>query len=132
MNKVILIGRLTRNPELRFAPNTGNAVVRFTLAVNRRKQKDKDQEADFINCIAFGKTAETIAQYLLKGNQIAVEGNIRTGSYDKEGIKRYTTDVLIEKFNFIGNNKSNNSNQTSNLDRFDDDMTPVDDGDMPF
>lgn len=132
MNKVILIGRLTRNPELRFAPNTGNAVVRFTLAVNRRKQKDKDQEADFINCIAFGKTAETIAQYLLKGNQIAVEGNIRTGSYDKDGIKRYTTDVLIEKFNFIGNNKSNNSNQTSNLDGFDDDMTPVDDGDMPF
>lgn len=132
MNKVILIGRLTRNPELRFAPNTGNAVTRFNLAVNRRKQKDKDQEADFINCVAFGKTAETIAQYLLKGNQIAVEGNIRTGSYDKDGIKRYTTDVLIERFNFIGNNKSNNSNQTSNLNGFDDDMTPVDDGDMPF
>lgn len=132
MNKVILIGRLTRDPELRFAPNTGNAVVRFTLAVNRRKQKDKDQEADFINCVAFGKTAETIAQYLLKGNQIAVEGNIRTGSYDKDGIKRYTTDVFIERFNFIGSNKSNNSNQTSDLDEFDDCMTPVDDGDMPF
>lgn len=132
MNKVILIGRLTRDPELRFAPNTGNAVVRFTLAVNRRKQKDKDQEADFINCVAFGKTAETIAQYLLKGNQIAVEGNIRTGSYDKDGIKRYTTDVIIERFNFIGNNKYNNSNQTSNSEGFDDYMTPVDDGDMPF
>lgn len=132
MNKVILIGRLTRDPELRFAPNTGNAVVRFTLAVNRRKQKDKDQEADFINCVAFGKTAETIAQYLLKGNQIAVEGNIRTGSYDKDGIKRYTTDVIIERFNFIGNNKSDNSNQTNNFKEFDDDMTPVDDGDMPF
>lgn len=132
MNKVILIGRLTRDPELRFAPNTGNAVVRFTLAVNRRKQKDKDQEADFINCVAFGKTAETIAQYLLKGNQIAVEGNIRTGSYDKDGIKRYTTDVIIERFNFIGNNKSDNSNQTDNFKEFDDDMTPVDDGDMPF
>ncbi|WP_024615824.1 single-stranded DNA-binding protein [Clostridium sp. Ade.TY] len=132
MNKVILIGRLTRDPELRFAPNTGNAVVRFTLAVNRRKQKDKDQEADFIHCVAFGKTAETIAQYLLKGNQIAVEGNIRTGSYDKDGIKRYTTDVIIERFNFIGNNKSDNSNQTDNFKEFDDDMTPVDDGDMPF
>lgn len=132
MNKVILIGRLTRDPELRFAPNTGNAVVRFTLAVNRRKQKDKDQEADFINCVAFGKTAETIAQYLLKGNQIAVEGNIRTGSYDKDRIKRYTTDVIIERFNFIGNNKSDNSNQTDNFKEFDDDMTPVDDGDMPF
>lgn len=132
MNKVILIGRLTRDPELRFAPNTGNAVVRFTLAVNRRKQKDKEQEADFINCVAFGKTAETIAQYLLKGNQIAVEGNIRTGSYDKEGIKRYTTDVIIKRFNFIGNNKSDNSNQTDNFKEFDDDMTPVDDGDMPF
>lgn len=132
MNKVILIGRLTRDPELRFAPNTGNAVVRFNLAVNRRKQKDKDQEADFINCVAFGKTAETIAQYLLKGNQIAVEGNIRTGSYDKDGIKRYTTDVIIERFNFIGNNKYNNSNQTSNSEGFDDYMTPVDDGDMPF
>lgn len=132
MNKVILIGRLTRDPELRFVPNTGNAVVRFILAVNRRKQKDKEQEADFINCVAFGKTAETIAQYLLKGNQIAVEGNIRTGSYDKEGIKRYTTDVIIERFNFIGNNKSDKSNQTDNFKEFYDDMTPVDDGDMPF
>lgn len=133
MNKVILIGRLTRDPELRFAPNTGNAVVRLTLAVNRRKQKDKNQEADFISCVAFGKIAETIAQYLLKGNQIAAEGKIRTGSYDtKNGTKKYTTDVFIERFNFIGNNKSNNSNQTDNLEGFDDNMTPVDDKDMPF
>ena len=133
MNKVILIGRLTRDPELKFAPNTGNAVVRFTLAVNRRKQKDKDQEADFINCVAFGKTAETIAQYLLKGNQIALEGNIRTGSYDaNDGTKRYTTDVFIERFNFIGNNKSNNSSKKDSLEGFDDDMTPVNDEDMPF
>lgn len=135
MNKVILIGRLTRNPELRFAPNTGNAVTRFNLAVNRRKQKDKDQEADFINCVAFGKTAETIAQYLLKGNQIAVEGNIRTGSYNaQDGSKRYTTDVIVESFEFIGNGKgqfNSNSNEI-NQDGFDEDMTPVDDGDMPF
>ena len=100
MNKVILIGRLTRDPELNFAAGSGTAVTRFSLAVTRPFKKD---ETDFINCIAFGKTGETIAQYLTKGRQLAVTGSIRTGSYDaKDGTKRYTTDVVVDSFEFIG------------------------------
>lgn len=137
INKVILIGRLTKDPNLNFAAGTGTAVCRFSLAVTRPFKKD---ETDFINCIAFGKTGETIAQYLTKGRQLAVTGSIRTGSYDaKDGTKRYTTDVVVESFEFIGSNgqaqqNSGNVNQNSNSGgmNFDDDMTPVDDGDMPF
>ena len=138
MNKVILIGRLTRDPELNFAAGTGTAVCRFSLAVTRPFKKD---ETDFINCIAFEKTGETIAQYLTKGRQLAVTGSIRTGSYDaKDGTKRYTTDVIVDSFEFIGNSNGNNNNQSntsyqdSNFDQggFYDDMVPVDDGEMPF
>ena len=137
MNKVVLIGRLTKDPELRFAAGSGTAVARFTLAVNRQFKKD---EADFISCIAFGKTGETIAQYITKGRQLAVSGNIRTGSYEaQDGTRRYTTDVVVESFDFIdsGNdfggsfgmpdNSFSDSSFNSN-----DDMTPIDDGDIPF
>lgn len=134
MNKVILIGRLTRDPELNFAAGTGTAVCKFGLAVTRPFKKD---ETDFINCIAFGKQGETIAQYVIKGRQLAVTGSIRTGSYDaKDGTKRYTTDVVVDSFEFIGSGQANN-NQGQSQDNgfggsFEDDMTPVDDGDMPF
>lgn len=135
MNKWVGIGRLTRDPELNFAAGTGTAVARFTLAVTRPFKKD---ETDFINCIAFNKRAEAIAQYLTKGRQLAVTGSIRTGSYDaKDGTKRYTTDIVVDSFEFIGNSNGNSNNQgnTSNSFsgmNFEDDMTPVDDGDMPF
>lgn len=138
MNKVVLLGRLTRDPDLNFAAGTGTAVCRFSLAVTRPFKKD---ETDFINCIAFGKTGETIAQYLTKGRQVAIAGRIQTGSYDaKDGTKRYTTDIVVESFEFIGNSngssnsQSNTSYQNSNFDQggFYEEMTPVDDGDMPF
>lgn len=132
MNKVILIGRLTKDPELRFTAGSGMAVSRFTVAVNRQFKKD---ETDFINCVAFGKTAETISQYFTKGRQIAVIGSIRTGSYDaQDGTKRYTTDVAVESFEFIGNNGQANTQGNSSDDAFGayDDITPVDDVDMPF
>jgi len=149
MNKVVLIGRLTKDPELRFAAGSGNAVSRFTVAVNRQFKRE---ETDFINCVAFGKTAETISQYLTKGSQIALTGSIRTGSYDaQDGTKRYTTDVAVESFEFIGSRGNNNAdsfndgfnNSNSNYSNapkndpfgggdFDNDITPVDDGDMPF
>lgn len=138
MNKVILIGRLTKDPELKFAQSTGNAVTRFTLAVNRHMKKE---EADFINCIAFGKTGEAIAQYLTKGRQLAITGGIRTGSYDaKDGTKKYTTDVIVESFEFINDGKRNevNNGQANRFDtansQFNDsyeDMMPIDD-DIPF
>ncbi|MFQ9672104.1 MAG: single-stranded DNA-binding protein [Clostridium paraputrificum] len=136
MNKVVLIGRLTKDPELRYAAGSGTAVTRFTIAVNRQFKKD---EADFINCVAFGKTAETISQYLTKGRQIAVTGSIRTGSYDaQDGTKRYTTDVAVESFEFIGSNGQANNQGSNNTDAFSefggfDDVTPADDmGDCPF
>lgn len=131
MNKVILIGRLTRDPELNFAAGSGTAVTRFGLAVKRPFKKD---ESDFINCVAFGKTGETIAQYITKGRQLAVTGSIRTGSYDaKDGSKRYTSDIVVDSFEFLGNGQGHNQNNSSNQDNnFDEDMTPVDDGDMPF
>lgn len=131
MNKVILIGRLTKDPELNFAAGSGTAVTRFSLAVKRPFKKD---ESDFINCVAFGKTGETIAQYITKGRQLAVTGSIRTGSYDaKDGSKRYTTDIIVDSFEFLGNGQVNNQSNSLNQDNnFDEDMTPVDDGDMPF
>lgn len=134
MNKWVGIGRLTRDPELNFAAGTGIAVTRFTLAVTRPFKKD---ETDFINCIAFNKRAEAIAQYLTKGRQLAVTGSIRTGSYDaKDGTKRYTTDIVVDSFEFIGQGNNNNQGNTPQNNfggmNFEDDMTPVDDGDMPF
>lgn len=131
MNKVILIGRLTKDPEVSFMPTNGKAVVRFNLAVTRAYKKE---EADFINCKAFGKTAETIANYITKGRQIALVGSIRTGSYeDKDGTKKYTTEVWAESFKFIGNNKIDSDNNASfNQNGFGEDMIPVDDGDAPF
>ncbi|GAA0817530.1 single-stranded DNA-binding protein [Clostridium tertium] len=136
MNKWVGIGRLTRDPELNFAAGTGTAVCRFTLAVTRPFKKD---ETDFINCIAFNKRAEAIAQYLTKGRQLAVTGSIRTGSYDaKDGTKRYTTDIVVDSFEFIGSSKNDNQGSNGfNQDNFgsmsfEDEMTPVDDGDMPF
>ncbi|MDB1947633.1 single-stranded DNA-binding protein [Clostridium tertium] len=134
MNKVILIGRLTKDPELNFAAGTGTAVARFSLAVTRPFKKD---ETDFINCIAFNKRAEAIAQYLTKCRQVAVTGSIRTGSYDaKGGTKRYTTDIVVDSFEFIGQGNNNNQRNTPQNNfggmNFEDEMTPDDMGDCPF
>lgn len=135
MNKVILIGRLTKDPELRYAAGSGTAICKFTVAINRQYKKD---ETDFINCIAFNKLGEAIAQYVTKGMQLAVTGSIRTGSYDgQDGIKRYTTDVIVESFEFIGNSNSNNNQynpgEWNSIEGRDIGFEVwVDNGDMPF
>lgn len=103
MNNIVLIGRITKYPELKYT-NNGKGNTRFTLAVPRNKD-----ETDFINCVAWEKTAENIAEYFKKGSQIAVQGSIRTGSYEKDGRTIYTTDVWVYKFDFVGNNNSNNN-----------------------
>lgn len=112
MNSVSLIGRLTRDPDLRYTQN-GLAVVRFTLACDRRMSKQKraeaeanrQQTADFISCVAFGQLAELIANYHTKGSQLGVEGRIQTGSYQREDNSTvYTTDVVVENITFIGTN----------------------------
>lgn len=108
MNSVCLVGRLTRDPELRYT-TSGMAVVRFTLAVDRRMSKEKRMEAeaknqptaDFISCTAWGKTAETISNYVQKGHRLGVEGRIQTGSYEKDGQRFYTTDVIVNNMEFL-------------------------------
>ena len=102
MNKVILIGRLTRDPEIRRAPGENSSVVaRYTLAADRRTGRRDEGQADFIPCAAFGKTAEFAEKYFRKGMKIAVTGRIQTGSYIKaDGTKVYTTDVIIEDQEF--------------------------------
>ena len=97
MNKAILVGRLTRNPEARDTQG-GTKVARFALAINRR---GKDGGTDYINCTAFGKTAELAAQYLSKGSRVGVVGRIQTGSYERDGHKVYTTDVICDEVEFL-------------------------------
>lgn len=102
MNKVILIGRLTKDLELKKTA-TGTSYARFTLAVNRRFKSNTDsRDADFISCIAWEKRAETMYQYLGKGSQVGIEGRIQTGSYnDQDGKTVYTTDIVVENFDFL-------------------------------
>lgn len=103
MNNVVLIGRLTKDPELNYTPNTQTANTRFTIAVDRPKKNGQDQGADFIRIVVWGKQAETCSRYLAKGRQIAVQGRIETGSYkSKEGVTVYTTDVVAERVEFLG------------------------------
>lgn len=99
MNKVILMGRLTRDVETRYSGET--AIARYSLAVDRKFKREGEQTADFINCVAFGKSGEFAEKYLKKGMKIAVTGRIQTGSYtDKDGKKVYTTDVIVEEHEF--------------------------------
>ncbi len=111
MNKVILMGRLTRDPDIRYSQGENNmAIARYTLAVDRRFQKNNDgQNADFISCIAFGRAAEFAEKYLKQGTKIAITGRIQTGSYtNKDGVKVYTTDVVVEDQEFAESKNSSN------------------------
>ena len=130
MNKTILLGNLTKDPEL-IRTGDGVVITKFTLAVSRQLKKN---EADFINCIAFGKTGETITKYFTKGSKIAITGNIRTGSYDaKDGTKRYTTDVIVETFEFVESKKKETNEFDKQANNFPDPFTeePVFE-DIPF
>lgn len=113
MNKVILMGRLTRDPEVRYTQGENQmAIARYTLAVDRRFNRNNDENtADFISCVAFGKSGEFAEKYLRKGTKIAVTGRIQTGSYtNKDGVKVYTTDVVVEDQEFAeSKNSSSNS-----------------------
>lgn len=103
MNQVILIGRLARDPELSYTPNTQTAACRITLAVDRPRREGQDQGADFIRITVWGRQAETCDRYLSKGRQVAVQGRIQTGSYkNREGATVYTTDVVADHVEFLG------------------------------
>lgn len=144
MNKVILMGRLTRDPEISYSQNGNNTcIARYTLAVDRRFKQEGGQEADFISCVAFGKSAEFTEKYLHKGTKIAVTGRIETGSYtNKDGVKVYTTTVMIEEQEFAeskgaSQNNGGGSNQqpASNNSTSGDGFMNVEDGiyeELPF
>ena len=150
INNVVLVGRLTKDPDLRYTGN-GTAVASFTLAVNRDfKNSDGQQEADFINCVIWRKSAETLANTVKKGHQIGVVGRVQTRSYENQQSQRvYVTEVVAERFNYLekrenyqGNNQQqssnnqNTNNQSNNFDRNQDPFagTSIDisDGDLPF
>ncbi len=112
MNKVILMGRLTRDPDVRYsAGESATAVARYTLAVDRRFKRDGDATADFIGCVAFGRQAEFAEKYLRQGTKIAITGRIQTGSYtNREGQKVYTTDVIVEDQEFAESKSASERN----------------------
>ena len=118
MNKVQLVGRLTRDPEIRYSQGeNATATARFSVAVNRRfKNAEGNYDADFINCVAFGKSAEFVEKYFKKGMAIGLTGRIQTGSYtNKDGQKVYTTDVVVEETEFVeskGASSADNSNNS--------------------
>ena len=112
MNKIILAGRLVKEPELKFLDGDGKAVARFTIVVNRKfKGTDGKRETDFFNCVIFGKLAEGITKYSNKGQEIVLVGEVRNRSYeDKEKIKRYITEVYVSEFNLFGDYKKEENN----------------------
>ena len=104
MNNAVLVGRITRDLELKYTPGAGTAVVSFTLAVNKRFKRDGEPDADFISVVVYGKSAENLAQYQGKGSLIGVVGRIQTRSYDgKDGKKVYITEVVANDVSFLGN-----------------------------
>ena len=137
MNKVIIIGRFTRDPEIKYTTGeNATATARFSLAVNRRfKNKEGNYDADFINCVAFGKTAEFIEKYFTKGMAIGITGRIQTGSYiNNEGQKVYTTEVVVEETEFVeSKNKGTSDNVPNNNANSNSDFEEtVSDDEMPF
>lgn len=148
MNKVILMGRLTRDPEVRYSQGENpTAIARYTLAVDRRfNRNNDDQSADFINCVAFGRAGEFAEKYFRKGIKIAITGRIQTGSYtNKDGVKVYTTDIVIEEQEFAesknsssgaeGGNGNSNGNSNSNFPSNGDGFMNIPDGideELPF
>ncbi|MDU7548498.1 single-stranded DNA-binding protein [Clostridium perfringens] len=126
MNKIVLGGRLVKEPELKFLDVDGKAVARFTIAVSRKiKGKDGKRETDFFNCVIFGKLAEGITKYANKGQEIVLVGEVRNRSYeDKDNIKRYITEVYVSEFDLFGSYKKEENNNIDYPEELD--------GDPPF
>lgn len=133
MNKVILMGRLTRDPEVRYSTGENSmAIARYTLAIDRRSKRDDEATADFIRCVAFGKSAEFAEKYFYQGIKILVSGRIQTGSYtNKDGQKVYTTDVIVEEQEFAESKKEKPASSSVSGDGFMNIPDGLDD-DLPF
>jgi len=131
MNKVQLVGRTTKDIEVRYTTGQNPiAVAHFNLAISRRKNKD---EADFISCTAFGKTAENMEKYVKKGHRVGIVGHIQTGSYEKDGHKVYTTDVIVEELEFLEPKHDEQLQQSaSDESASDEGFQALKDDDIPF
>ena len=130
LNNIVLIGRLTRDPELRYTTSNGTAVATFTLAVNRRFKGDGGQEADFVPVVVWRKQAENCAQYIGMGSLVAVEGRLQIRPYeDKEGKRRTIAEVVANSVQFLDSRKSTDSSGDMGVPTFDD---PMMDDDIPF
>jgi single-strand DNA-binding protein len=128
----MLMGRLTKDPEVRYTGGESMAVARYTLAVNRRYKKNSDKEADFISCVTFGRSAEFAEKYLRKGMKIAVIGRISTGSYkDKDGNTRYTTDIIVDEHEFAESKGEKKEVAVRSFDE-DDFLTVPEGEELPF
>ena len=126
MNKAFLIGRLTKEIDLKYTTDGQTAIARFTVACDRGKDKDgNDRGADFISCVAFGRRAETLERYVRKGHRIQITGSIRTGSYEANGEKKYTTDVIVLEFEFL-------EPKSKSEPPADAGFTPMTDDDIPY
>ncbi len=132
MNKVIIIGRLTKNPEMR-TTTTGTATTSFTVAVSRTyTNQNGERETDFINCVAWRKQAENIAKYCSKGSQVAVEGRMQTRSYDaQDGTKKYVTEVIADNVTFLGS-KGSSGGEAPNYANHNEDVVTTDVTEDPF
>lgn len=113
MNRVVLMGRLTRDPNITYAQKDNSAIARFTLAVDRRYKQEGQPTADFIPCIAFGKLGDFVEKYLRQGTKVVLEGRIQTGSYtNKDNVKVYTTDVIVDQIEFAESKSAGSGNDT--------------------
>ena len=136
MNKAILVGRLTRDPEVRYSQDeNATAVARYTVAVDRRFKRDGEPIADFIRCLVFGRSAEFAEQYFRQGMRVSISGRIQTGSYtNKDGVKVYTTEVIVEEQEFAESRTEQERNKAQGADEGDGFMNIQDDIDneLPF
>lgn len=137
MNNVCLIGRLTRDPDVRYGAQSQMAIARFSIAIDRGKDKDgNDRGADFPSIVCFGKTAELVEKYIGKGRLVGIEGHIQTGSYEKDGQKHYTTDVVADRIRFLDKAPENGSASQGEQAAMSESPVPgferLDDDDIPF
>jgi len=131
LNKLLITGNLGRDSELAYTANSGKAILKFSMAVARGFKKENG--TDWFNCALFGDRAEKLAAYLIKGTKVLVEGTVRLNSYEKDGVKKYSTEILVNNVEFIGKKEDNNNTSNDNSGfQTHDDVTPMDDGETPF
>lgn len=134
INKVILVGRISNDITINKS-QSGTSMCNFSIAVDRYMGKDKEKATDFIRCTAFGSTADILGKYAGKGKQVAIEGNIKTGSYEKDGVKHYTQDVQIDKVELLGGKSDGNATQPAQAKVETTPTTPIEsasESDIPF